>query len=372
MDLDFSPEQEELRRQVQRVLARLCDREVVRSVFDGPEMYAKELWREVSSLGWLAASVPEEFGGLGLGYVASCVIGEELGRALAPIPFSSSVYLAIEAIVTFGSAAQRQRYLPSLLDGTVIGTGALADSAGPLLTSAATASVREGRLTGVKMAVPDGMSAGVAVVSVRGEPGCSTLYLVDSNQPEVEREPSESIDPSRPLATLRFTNAIADGLGGTLEQLLDRVAVLLAFEQLGGAETALEKTRAYALERYAFGRPVGSFQAIKHKLANVYVANELARSHAYNAVCLLEENSLQLAVAAASARIAATEAFERASREMIQVHGGIAFTWESDCHLYYRRSRQLALELGAPFEWRDRLIDLIGGRRARGEKHELS
>src|SRR6202034_675401 len=148
------------------------------------------------------------------------------------------------------------------------------------------------------------------------------------------------------------------------EALLERAAVLLAFEQLGGADRALEMAKGYALERYAFGRPIGGYQAIKHKLADMYVKNELARSNAYYGAWALASDAAELPLAAAAARVAATEAFHLASKENIQTHGGMGFTWEVDCHLYYRRSKHLALTLGSAPWWQDRLITELEARNA--------
>ncbi|HJT05829.1 MAG TPA: acyl-CoA dehydrogenase family protein, partial [Stellaceae bacterium] len=179
---------------------------------------------------------------------------------------------------------------------------------------------------------------------------------------------------SRAHARLVFDGAAAEPLGALgegvplLRRILDRAAVLFAFEQVGGAQAALDMAKAYALERYAFGRPIGSFQAIKHKLADVYVATELARSNAYYGAWALSQDAAELPVAAAAARVAASEAFSLASRENIQTHGGMGFTWAFDCHLYYRRAKLLSLTLGSPREWKDRLIthletrnDSVGG-----------
>lgn len=173
----------------------------------------------------------------------------------------------------------------------------------------------------------------------------------------------QTLDPSRGHARIVFSGAEAEPLGkgdrgwALVEQIRDRAAVPVAFEQVGGADRALAEARDYALGRYAFGRPIASFQAIKHMLADVYVANELARSNAYYGAWALSADSDKLPLAAASARVAATAAFQRASASNIQVHGGMGFTWEYDCHLYYRRSAYLALTLGGPSLWEDRLIE---------------
>jgi acyl-CoA dehydrogenase len=151
---------------------------------------------------------------------------------------------------------------------------------------------------------------------------------------------------------------------GSVQRVLERAAILFAFEQIGGAAACLDMAKAYALERYAFGRPIGSFQAIKHKLADMYVALELARSNAFYGAWALTEDAPDLPMAAATARVSATEAFHLASKENIQTHGGIGFTWAMDCHLFYRRSKQLALTIGSPPFWKNRLVDLLETRNA--------
>ncbi|HEX4710479.1 acyl-CoA dehydrogenase family protein, partial [Phenylobacterium sp.] len=178
-----------------------------------------------------------------------------------------------------------------------------------------------------------------------------------------------TIDPTRSHARIVFDNAPAVPLPGSegddaARHLLDRAAVMLAFEQVGCAQAALEMARDYARERYAFGRPIGSFQAIKHKLADIYIKNELARSNAYYGAWALNTDAPEMPIAASAARIAASEAFWFASKENIQTHGGIGFTWEMDCHLYYRRSRQLGLVAGAPRVWKERLVSHLERRNA--------
>ena len=186
----------------------------------------------------------------------------------------------------------------------------------------------------------------------------------------MQRKALQSLDPTRGQAEIKFDGTPAEPLGpanegwSLLSQVLDRAAVLIAFEQVGGADRALEMGRDYALDRMAFGRPIGSFQAIKHMLADMYVAATLARSNSYYGAWALSTNASELPEAAATARISATQAFQHCSKQNIQVHGGMGFTWEFDCHLYYRRSNALALGLGSLSYWEDRLIDRMRRRNA--------
>jgi alkylation response protein AidB-like acyl-CoA dehydrogenase len=361
MNFDFSDDLKQLREQARKFLGERCPTTAVRKVLEGPEPYDKALWQEIAGMGWTGAAIPETYGGAGLGHLGLCVLAEELGAALAPVPFSSSVYLASEAIVAGGSEAQKRAWLPRLASGAAIGTLALAEGPGKADARKLRTSFRGGALTGEKLPLPDGDVADVAVVAAQGERGV-VLTLVDLAGPGITRTPVQTIDPSRSHASIAFANAPAELLGAAgegeslLRRVQDRAAVLLAFEQVGGAQRALEMARDYALGRYAFGRPIGSFQAIKHKLVDVYVATELARSNAYYGAWALARNAPELPLAAAAARVSANEAYFLAAKENIQVHGGMGFTWEFDCHLYYRRAKLLSLALGSTRSWKDRLV----------------
>lgn len=370
MNLDFSDEQKLLKQYARKFLKERCGTDVVRRVLDGEQSYDRDLWRGIVELEWPGTAIAEEFGGIGYGYLELCVLAEELGRALAPVPFSSSVYLASEAIQLAGTDEQRRSYLPRLAAGEIIGTFALAEGSQPPTEGNIHTSLRDGKLYGTKLPVADGDIADVAVVVATSteSSGAVSLYLVDLTDDGVRRERIETIDPSRSHARLSFDGAGAEPLGtpeegwSLLQRLTERAAVLLAFEQLGGADAALEMATEYAKNRYAFARPIGSFQAIKHKLADAFIANELARSNCYYAAWALSSDAADLPIAAASARIAATQAFEYIAAENIQTHGGIGFTWESDCQLFYRRAKLLALSLGSVRRWKDYLIDQLENR----------
>jgi len=370
MNFDFSEDQKFLKNEARRFLEANCPTSRVRKVLDDASAtWDPELWKAVAGQGWLGAAIPEEHGGLGLGRLELCVIAEELGRAVAPIPFASTVYVLAEAIMLAGSEAQKAAVLPGIAAGDVIGALATSEGPGALSASGIRASVEGGKLSGTKIPVTDGGIATHALVLARegGQPG---LFLVDLSSAGVTRETLSTLDPSRDAARLVFDKVPAERLGGAgqglalVEQVLDRAAVLLAFEQTGGADRALEMAKEYALERFAFGRTIASYQAIKHKLADMYVKNELARSNAYYGAWALNTDAPELPVAASAARIAASEAYWFASKENIQTHGGIGFTWAVDCHLHYRRSRQLSLVAGAPRVWKDRLVSHLERRNA--------
>jgi alkylation response protein AidB-like acyl-CoA dehydrogenase len=374
MNFDFSDEQKQLRDEARKFLAEKCSPKAVRVVLDGKAPYDRELWKGLADMGFLGVAIPEEYGGAGAGHLELCVVAEEIGRALAPVPFSSTVYLAAEAILLAGSDAQKKKWLPLIASGEAIGTLALFEGKGNPSPQAIKLATTGGRLSGVKKPVPDGAIADFAVVAARtGTSGRDTdvsLFLVDMKEPGVEAKALTSVDPSRGQAELIFRNCKAEPLGaanegwGTLSQVLDHAAVLMAFEQVGGADRALEMGRDYALDRIAFGRPIGSFQAVKHMLADMYVSATLARSNCYYGAWALSTNASELPEAAAAARISATQAFQHCAKNNIQVHGGMGFTWEFDCHMYYRRATATALGLGSLSYWEDALIDRMRKRNA--------
>lgn len=367
MNFDFSDDLKQLRDQARRFLTEQCRPALVRRSLDGEEPYAATLWKEIANMGWIGAAVPEEYGGAGLGYEGLCVLAEEIGRAVAPVPFASTAYLAAEAILLAGTEAQKREYLPRFADGSLIGCFALAEGNGNPSPDGVRARVAGGKLNGAKWPVADGGIADIAIVAARDETNEIALFLIETKS--VERKTLRTVDPTRDQARFDCIDTPAQKLSAatgwaTVQRLLDRAAILFAFEQVGGAEAAMHMARDYAMERFAFGRPIGSFQAIKHKLTDVYVALELARSNAYHGAWALTADAAELPLAAATARVSATDAFHIASKENIQTHGGVGFTWDFDCHLYYRRSKQLALRLGgAPF-WKNRLVDLIETRNA--------
>ncbi len=363
MNLDFSDEQKQLREQVRRFLSEKCTSATVRNILETDETCDRGLYAGLAELGVLGAAIPEEYGGVGLGHLELCVIAEELGRAIAPVPVSSSIYLAAEFLMLAGSEEQKSSWLPKLASGEAIGTFAMVEGSGRASADKISANVSGGKLTGTKLPVADGCDADFAVVAAKDEAGGLSLYLVSLTGEGVTREVLETVDPTRGQAKLTFSGAPAELLGvagegwDIVSKVMDRAAILMAFEQVGGADKSLEMARDYALERMAFGRQIGSFQAIKHMLADMYVSATLARSNCYYGAWALSSNASELPVAAATARVSATTAFQHCSKNNIQTHGGMGFTWEYDCHLYYRRSNALALALGSLSTWESLLIE---------------
>ncbi len=364
MNFEFSDEQNLLREQALGFLTENCPPAAVRTILDGDASYDEALWRKMAELGWMATVIPEQYGGIGLTYLELCVIAEELGRAVAPVPFSSSVYLASEAILMAGSDAQKAGWLPKLASGEVIGTFALGEGAGQPQATGLKTVTQGDRLTGVKLPVADGDIADLAVVVAKSDSGDgASLFLVELDG--LDRQPVRTLDPTRSHARIAFDDTAgeplgADGEGWTLtERLLNRAAVPFAWEQVGGAQAALEMAKEYALGRYAFGRPIASYQAIKHKLAQAYVKNTLARSNCYYGAWALASDAAELPTAAATARVSATQAYYYASKENIQTHGGMGFTWEFDCQFHYRRAKLLSVNIGSEATWQDKLITAI-------------
>jgi len=364
MNFDFSDDQKMLQQAARDFLQEASPLSVCRSVLESQQLYSKPVWQGAAQLGWLGTVIPEEYGGAGFGYLELAVIAEEVGRALAPIPFASTAYLATEAILLAGSSAQRQEFLPKLAAGELVGTFAIAERPGQNGVEGVTTAFDGTSLTGTKVPVLDGEAADFAVVVAR-EGGATSLVLVDLNGDGVKRSGIESFDPSRPLARIEFASAPATRLGQSgagaalTEKLFDRAAVLLAFEQIGSAARAFDITREYTLQRYAFGRPIASFQSLKHRLADLWCEIELARSNCYYGAWALSNDDPELAVAACLARVSASQAFDNVARDMIQMHGGVGYTWEFDCHLFYRRAKLLSSVIGTTASWKDKLVNRI-------------
>jgi len=366
MDFEFSDSQKQLKEEARRFLASKSSIRAVRAVLDGRDSYDRALWAELATMGFLGTAIPECYGGVGAGYLELCAIAEEMGRALAPVPFCSSIYLAAPMLLDLGTQAQKQAYLPKIAAGELIGCAAFLEGIGQPRAEAVVATAKAERLTGTKLAVLDGDIADIAIVLANegdAENRMLSLFIVDLRKPGVSRSSLQTIDPTRSQARIDFADAPVERLGSPgegwryLMNAFDRAAILLAFEQVGGAERALEMARDYANERVAFGRPIGSFQALKHKLTDMYIATVLARSNAYFGAWTLSVDSPEICVAAAASRLCASHAFQYCTTENCHVFGAMGFTWEADCHLFFRRARLLSLVIGGEQMWGDRLIE---------------
>lgn len=360
MNFDLSDEQKMLAEQARGLLAERTPYDHLRRLIDDGAEWDEALWRELGAMGFLGATIAEAHGGLGMTPLDLGVISAELGRANAAVPFFSSIVLAADAIALAGSEEQKTRWLPGLASGEVIGCFAASEGPGPLLGAAVTC--KGGRINGAKHPVAD---AGIAHISVVQ---CGdALAIVELDQPGVGRTKLDSFDQLRAHYRLDFNDAAADLMPGKamVPTLLDRAAVQAAFEAVGGSEACLVMGLAYVKDRPMFGRPLASYQAIKHKLADVAVSIELAKSNAYFGGWAAAESSDDLPLAAASARLSAISAFEMAARENLQVHGGIGYTFDANCHFYYRRERMLSVNIGNRAHWADRLMAHVPGSQAK-------
>jgi alkylation response protein AidB-like acyl-CoA dehydrogenase len=370
VDLSFSDEQRLLRDSVRRFLETASPMSEVRRAMGTSEGFDRALWTRLSSdLALQAVAIPEVYGGLGLGPVELAIVLEELGRALVCAPYFASVVLACRAILHQGSAADHEELLPSLASGESI-AALVCDEHGGTTT---TARVTDGRwaLDGTTPLVIDGHIADRLIVAARSGAGVS-LFVVDAGANGVTRTALPTLDSTRRLARIELRGAPARLLGddGTaasaIARTLDEGAILLSCEMVGGAERALQLAVEYAKVRTQFGRAIGSFQAIKHKCADMLLAVESARSAAYWAACVLgqpdtgPEADAELAIAASVAKSYANEAYFQVAAECIQVHGGIGFTWEHDAHLYFKRARASAALLGDASYHRARIASAVG------------
>ncbi|MCG2839906.1 acyl-CoA/acyl-ACP dehydrogenase [Sandaracinobacter sp. RS1-74] len=359
MNFDLSDDAKTLKDAARKFLDARAGPQAARRVMDAGLAQDAQLWAEIVEQGWPAARVPEAHGGLGLGADEACVLAEEIGRSLAPVPLMSTL-AAIEAILIAGSAAQQAEWLPKLAAGEAIGCIAWAEGArSPLQQPAAV--LEGGKVSGEKSPVIDGLAATLAIVTVAGPDG-PAMALVPLEG--VSRAGQETLDLVRPSAKLQFESAPGEALGTAADwvKLTERLAVLSAWEALGTADAARDMTVAYAKERVAFGQRIGRYQGVKHKLADMYVKAELARAHALHGCWAWEADAPELAQAAAAARVASLDALKLTAEEAVQLHGGIGFTWEQDCQFYYRRNRLLAASIGSRAHWAERLVRALERR----------
>jgi alkylation response protein AidB-like acyl-CoA dehydrogenase len=366
----FSEEQEELRRAVRRFLEDKSAESEVRRLMDTTDGYDPAVWKQMAEqLGLQGLIVPEEFGGSGYTYVELIVVLEEMGRALLCAPYFSSVALAANLLLVSGDDSAKKDYLPGIAAGTTIATVALAEASGRWdeqgVTLEATRSGDGWVLNGEKMYVLDGHTADLDLVVARTPAGVS-LFAVGKGAPGFAATPLATMDQTRKQARLTFENTPArligtDGAGwAAVSKMLDLAAVALAAEQVGGAQKVLEMAVEYAKVRVQFGRPIGSFQAIKHKCADMLLEVESAKSAAYYAGWAAAEDNDELPVVASLAKSYCSEAYFHATAENIQIHGGIGFTWEHPAHLYFKRAKSSELLFGDPTYHRELLAQRIG------------
>jgi alkylation response protein AidB-like acyl-CoA dehydrogenase len=364
MLFEFSDEHEELRRTVRGFLEKEAEEARVRELMADESGFDPALWsRMAEELGIVGLIIDEEHGGAGFGNVELAIVMEELGRAVACLPFLSSAVLAPSALALAADASAQKELLPPIAAGERLATLAWSEEGDPWsLGAIAMEAEAEGdafRLTGRKVHVLDGHVAHDILVAARAG-GELALFQVDAEAPGLTRQAIPALDPTRKLAELRFDATPArrissgDAAPG-LERALTRTITALAAEQLGGTQRVLEMATDYAKTRLQFGRPIGSYQAIKHKCADMLVATEFARSAAYNAAFADETDVEAAAVAAAMAKSYCSEAYFHAANDNIQIHGGMGFTWENGAHLYFKRAKASEVLFGSPARHRERV-----------------
>ncbi|MCY1286511.1 Acyl-CoA dehydrogenase [compost metagenome] len=381
MEFAFSDEQEMIRASAESFLADASGSAAVRAAMASELGYDAALWQRLcGELYWPAIHIPEQYGGLGLGYVELAILLEQMGRRLLCSPFFATACLATPALLLAGSERQKSDWLPRIAAGSATGTLAFASGNRWDAETVQALARPEGDgfvLGGSLQHVLDGHSANLLIVAARapgsrGVEGIS-LFAIAADQPRIERQRLPTLDQTRRLARIELHDLYVDGAcrlgaagegGPLLERILQLACIGLAAEQLGGAQQSLDLTLAYTAERQQFGRAIASFQAIKHRAADLMVEVECARSAAYYAACVAEEAlavggdaqvAAELPLAAALAKAQCSEAFFHCAAESIQLHGGVGFTWEYDPHLYFKRARASEAFLGAPALHRERI-----------------
>jgi alkylation response protein AidB-like acyl-CoA dehydrogenase len=377
MDFGFNQEQELLRATARKFLENECTSEFVRARMAEPAGVTDEFWTKLAEQGWLGLIYPEEFGGTGLGFVDLTVLMEEMGRAVMPGPFFSTVLLGGLAILEAGSAAQKKEWLGRISEGKAKATLAFTEPNARWDAAAVTATAREAggafTLTGTKLFVLDAHVADVLVVVARTREGKRpedglSLFLVPKGAKGLEVKLLPTMDQTRKLCevTLRDVTVGADALMGAkdgawapLSRVLDRATVALCAESCGGAQRVLDMTTDYAKIRIAFGKPIGSYQGVKHKAADMLVEVENAKSLTYYAAWAVDENVPEAALAASMAKAYVSDAYRKTAGAGIQLHGGIGFTWEHDLHLYFKRAKSSEFTFGDASYHRERVAQLI-------------
>ena len=370
MDLIFGPEHEELRDAVRRFLDRKSPESEVRRLMETAAGYDPAVWSQMADqLGLQGLIIPERYGGSGYGYLELVVVLEEMGRALLCAPYFSSVVMAASLLLASGDEDAKKDYLPGIASGSVIATVALAeadgcwDEAGVALR--ADGSGGRWTLTGEKLFVFDGTAADLVLAAAR-TPGGVSVFAVEKGAPGLSASPMPTLDQTRKQARLTFDSTPARLVGRegeawpAISAMLDLAVVALAAEQAGGAQKVLEMAVEYAKVRNQFGRAIGSFQAIKHKCADMVLEVESAKSAAYYAMWCAAQMNDELPSVASLAKAYCSEAYFHATAENIQIHGGIGFTWEHPAHLYFKRAKSSELIFGDPGYHRELLIQRLG------------
>jgi alkylation response protein AidB-like acyl-CoA dehydrogenase len=370
MNFAFTDEQEELRKTVRSFLDSKSSEASVRELMETDKGYDGAVWKQMGEqMGLQGLHIPEEFGGSGYTQIELGVVLEEMGRRLLCAPFFSTVVLAANTLIHSGDEQAKAKYLPGIASGETTATLAFTEPSGKWdesgITTEASSSGDDWTLSGAKSFVLDGHVASLILVAARTESGTS-LFAVDGEASGLERTALSTMDQTRKQAKLEFSDTPATLIGteghgwDVLSTVLDLAAVSLAAEQVGGAQFVLDMAVQYAKDRVQFGRPIGSFQAIKHKCADMLLEVESAKSAAYYGMWCASEMNEELPSVASLAKAYCSEAYFHAAAENIQIHGGIGFTWEHPAHLYFKRAKSSELLFGDPTYHRELLAQRIG------------
>ncbi len=364
MSILYDEGQQAIATESRRILEARMSKDALLPLLGTTGSYHEGFWNTAKEQGWTALALPEQYGGLALGLVELGLIAHQAGRTLSGAPFLTSSFGVAKAIELYGSDAQKSRWLPVLASGEVVGAVAIAAGPDPLPVHPPL-RFSDGRISGSAKAVVGGLAADMALVYAAGAAG---PLLAIAELSDVPRAAIDSFDNSRCYANLEFAAVAAEPLAavGTAREaalnILALQSVITAHEQTGGAEAMMETARDYALTRRAFGQVIGAFQSVKHRIAELYALVELARANCIDAAS--REGTADFITAAAAARLSATEAYDTAARDCIQIHGGIGVTWEAGLHLHMRRARSLAIEQGNGLFWEDILVDRLMGEAA--------
>jgi len=364
MSILYDEAQQSIANESRRVLEARVNKDQLLPLLESTGRYHEEFWNTAKEQGWTALAMPEEYDGLALGLVELGLIAHQAGRTLSGAPFLTSSFGMAKAIEIYGSDAQKEKWLRGLASGESIGVVAIASGADALPRQPRLVFAND-RIDGIATGATGGLAADMVVALAQAPEG---PVLVVAQLDGVERQAISSFDNSRCVADLHFAATPAEILveGQDTQtaalHILALQAVITAHEQTGGAEALMETARDYALTRRAFGQVIGAFQSVKHRIAELYALVELARANCIHAAS--REGKDDFITAAAAARLSATEAYDTAARDCIQIHGGIGVTWEAGLHLHMRRARSLAIEQGNTLFWEDILVDRLTGEAA--------
>ena len=370
MPIAFTQEHDNLRESVRRFLEQRSSTQDIRRLMDSEDTYDRSVWDQLAQqMGLPGIAIPEEYGGSGYGIIEQVIILEEMGRALLCAPYFASAVLAATALLEAGDAVACGELLPGIADGSTIATLAWIEKLGAWDTAAqlettAAATADGWSLTGHKTLVLDGTTASLLLV-VAATPAGPSLFAVTAGAAGVTSRLLKTLDSTRSFGSVEFDGTPARLIGtegaaaGVLERTLQVAAIALAAEQIGTAERCLEISVDYAKLRKQYGRPIGSFQALKHRFVDLLLEIETAKSAVYYAAAAATDNDPELPLVASMAKASASDALTHAASEMIQFHGGIGFTWEHDAHLYFRRAKTTEQFLGSPQLHREVVASLL-------------